>query len=79
MKPRKGGRGGGAPGTVTQSKAISRMVRHALQELLGTPDNSHGEQRKGKVSHGKGERLGTELMKMSGSAVHKEGTPSWCF
>jgi hypothetical protein len=55
------------------------MVQHALQELFGTPDNSHGEQQKGKVNHSKVERLGTELMKISGSAVHKEGAPSWRF
>jgi hypothetical protein len=55
------------------------MVRHTLQELFRTPDNSHGEQQKSKVNHGKLERLGTELMKNSGSAVHKEGAPSWHF
>jgi hypothetical protein len=66
-----------APGTVIQSQVISRMCKE------GAACRSRSEQQitvtANSRNHSKVERLATELMKVSGSAVHKEGAPSWRF
>jgi hypothetical protein len=71
--------GGRAPGTVIQSQMTSRMCKEGAACTAVVRNTVTANSRKGKVNHGKVERLGPELMKISGSALHKEGAPSWRF